>query len=77
MEIRTDIPIPADRPFARPPGRSAVYPFAELPVGGSFGVEVALADKASVAARMWRARHPGWNFVGRMMADEYRIWRSA
>lgn len=76
MQIRTDIPIPPAR-LRDASGRPRVYPFPDMPIGGSFAVPIADAEKVAVAARMWRKRHLGWNYVGRRCDNEYRIWRTS
>lgn len=76
MEIRTDLPIPEHNQRGVG-GRRPRYPFAEMPVGGSIGVTPKESERAINAARMWRKRHAGWDYTGRRVGDEYRIWRIA
>ena len=75
MMIDTHIPIPHSRRAGA--GRAAKYPFAEMPVGGSFAVPPADAAKAATAARIWKSRHPGWDYRTRKTAEEMRVWRIA
>jgi hypothetical protein len=74
MKIETHIPLPTSGQTRR--GKTPTYPFGELPVGGSFAVRPALAEKAATAARAWKRRHPGWDYVTRKTEAEFRVWRS-
>lgn len=73
MQIDTHIPPPAAR--TKGPGRSPLYPFAAMPIGGSFAASPDEADKISCAARAWKRRHPGWNYRTQKTPNEFRLWR--
>lgn len=74
IEISTDFPIPvAPAKGGKPP----LYPFADLPVGGSFALPWAFASRIGDAAKQWKRRHPGWNYCTRKEGDQIRVWRTA
>lgn len=75
MRVDTHIPIPDDKMTGH--GRKPKYPFAEMPVGGSFGVDPSMAAKVATAVRIWKSRHPGWDYRTRKTAEEFRVWRIA
>jgi hypothetical protein len=75
MRVDTHIPIPEDTLTGR--GRAPKYPFADMPIGGSFGVAPTMAAKVATAARIWKSRHTGWDYRTRKTEKEFRVWRIA
>lgn len=74
MDIQTNIPVPPRMPRK---GKPALYPFAELPIGGSFAIAASDAERLGSAAKQWKKRHPGWNYCTRKDSSEIRLWRTA
>jgi hypothetical protein len=72
IQIEWGVPIPTE-------GRrgGAVYPFPDMRVGASFTLPKTEADKLGGAAKVWKRRHPGWNYTTRISGDVIRIWRTA
>lgn len=69
-----DIPLPADRLGTGRPGK---YPFAALDVGHSFSAPAGEASRIGDAAKVWKRRHPGWDYMTRKSGGEIRLWRVA
>lgn len=74
-DVVDHIPVPAEPTDG--PGRRPSYPFAVMRVGSSFGASGDEAAKIGSAAKIWKRRHPGWNYVTRKEGDAFRIWRTA
>jgi hypothetical protein len=75
FSIETNVPPPAFH--ANSPGRRAVYPFAALQVGDSFLATGEHARRAGGAAKIWKRRHPGWDYTTRVEKGGTRVWRMA
>lgn len=75
MQIDTHIPPPTREERYQGRGRQRIYPFAALPVGGSFAVTRERAAAAGNAAKTWKQRHPGWDYRTLKSAGEFRVWR--
>ncbi len=56
---------------------TATFPFATLPVGGSFSVPRAIATNARGAATMWKRAHAGWDYRTRNVQGGIEIERVA
>lgn len=48
---------------------TATFPFATMPVGGSFVVPRAIATNARGAATMWKRAHKGWSYETASVPD--------
>ena len=73
MQIELTVPVPPARK-GREVG-SGKYPFHSLPIGGSFVVPLSEATRAGWAVRVWKFRHPGWDYRTRRLEGEFRVWR--
>lgn len=75
MKVDLDRPIPAP---IKGGGRPAIYPFDDMPVGGSFFVpQCGDGENARLAAAARKRRHPGWDYTSRQEKGGVRIWRTA
>ncbi len=75
--MQIDLHIPTPDTINRGRGRAAKYPFAEMPVGGSFSLPDERGDRAILAAKMWKRRHPGWSYCSQKADGQVRVWRTA
>jgi hypothetical protein len=75
-DIRNDMP-PHKRPLVGRANRR--YPFAEMAVGEYFQAPAIEAASIGSAAKIWKRRHPGWNYLTQTDSpnDVFRIWRIA
>lgn len=74
FEVLSDVPPPPKR-FAGDDFRR--YPFDTLGVGQSFVVPSEQGDLVRSAAKMWKRRHPGWDYTTRSRDGTTRVWRIA
>lgn len=74
-EVVDDIPAPLVTIVGK--GRRPSYPFASMKIGSSFSAPGCEATKIGSAAKIWKRRHPGWNYVTQKTGDTFRIWRVA
>lgn len=71
-KIEKDVPFVGARVHNR-------YPLSDMKVGDSFLVPDGTAKTTSVrsAVSMYKARHPGTDFMTKEESDGLRVWRTA
>jgi len=75
MHIDKGIPIPSREKKTTRAGKPAIYPFARLAIGDSFAIESDKAQRLGDAAKMWKRRHTGFNYLTMKSGDQVRLWR--
>jgi hypothetical protein len=75
FKLEDGVPLPAHT--RRGHGRPAKYPFLEMGVGQSFLAPKEDAERVGAAAKIWKRRHAGWDYVTRTDESGIRVWRTA
>ena len=76
--IENDVPIPVDCHRGGLRGARTLYPFRSMEIGQSFTVSDAQTKRVMGAAKKFRARNPGWDYVtSRLATGGLRLWRLA
>ena len=74
-QVKHDVALPTLTESAR--GRRPTYPLAQLGVGDSFAAPPTEHVKIGSAAKIWKRRHPGWDYKTLKSDHEFRLWRVA
>jgi hypothetical protein len=68
-----------ERGIPRPPEKRRVakskYQFGKMMVDDSFALPRSEADRVGYAARVYKNRHPGWDYQTLRTETEIRLWR--